>query len=181
MPARRSARFVLRDATAAWHERVDAVFSHPDLADRDAYGRFLSAQAAAHLPVEQALEIGGIGEVLADWPDRRRADLIRADLAALGLSLPPLEPAPPLAGVPALLGAAYVLEGSRLGGALLARSVADGLPVSFMSAARPAAWRDLVAILDAALLTREDNAAAISAACGVFALFERSGRRMLKV
>ena len=179
--ARRSVRFALRDATAEWHERVDAVFSHPDLSDRHAYGRFLSAQAAAHLPVEQALEAGGIGEVVADWADRRRADLIRADIEALELCLPSLEAPPVLDGAPALLGAAYVLEGSRLGGALLARSVGAGLPALFLSAGRPAAWRDFVAILDARLLTREDIDVAISAACDVFALFERSGRRMLKV
>ena len=177
----RSARFILRDATADWHARVDALFSHADLTDRDSYGRFLSAQAAAHLPVERALEDGGIGDLLADWSDRRRAALIRADLAALGFPLPSPEATPLLAGVPALLGAAYVLEGSRLGGALLARSVAPGLPASFLSAARPAAWRDMVATLDARLRTREDIDAAISAACDVFALFERGGRRMLKV
>lgn len=177
MPLTSSARFRLRNATAGWHARVDDVYSSPNLAQQDQYGRFLLAQAAAHLPVEQALEAGGISSVLTDWPKRRRADLIRNDLQVLGLPLPAMEMRPALDDEPSLLGAVYVLEGSRLGGQLLARSVGDGLPAAFLSASRPAAWRELAALLDARLLNRKDLNAAVSAACDVFALFERSGRR----
>ncbi|MES2492619.1 MAG: biliverdin-producing heme oxygenase [Pseudomonadota bacterium] len=173
---RRSARFALRDATAPWHARVDTIFSNADLSVRSGYSRFLSAQAAAYIPIEQALEVSGIATVLADWPSRRRSHLIREDLEILGLALPCFEPQPCLHGIPALLGAAYVLEGSRLGGAVLKRSVPAALPTRFLSASRPQAWRDLIAIIDARLIAQEDLDAAIEAACAAFALFERCGR-----
>lgn len=174
-----SARFALREATAAAHERVDSLFSALDLADPHAYRTFLAAQAAAHIPVEEAIEANGIEALLPDWPERRRAPLIRNDLGALGVPEPPLESPPELSGEAAMLGAAYVLEGSRLGGQLLHRSVAPGLPSSFLAASSPSAWRALVSALDDRLAIRKDIDAAISAACDVFSTFERSGRRYI--
>jgi heme oxygenase len=176
MTIRHSVRFALRDATSRWHARVDAIYSKANLADRSGYGRFLSAQAAAHIPVEKGLESSGIATILTDWPSRRRSALIREDLDMLGLPLPSLEPEPYLKGVPALLGAAYVLEGSRLGGTVLKRSVAAGLPTLFLSTNRPTAWRDLIAIIDTRLTGQDDLDAATEAACSIFALFERCGR-----
>ena len=175
-----AARFALRDATAAWHERVDAVYSSLDLATREGYGRFLSAQAAAHLPVEAALDAGGAVALMPDWIARRRADAIRADLAALGLAVPDPEPVPDLVGTAALMGAAYVLEGSRLGGTMLVRQVPVDFPRAFLSGGGSAPWRALIEMLDARLRTEQDLAAAIAAACAVFALFERSGRRLFE-
>ena len=56
---------------------------------------------------------------------RYRAPLILADLPQLGYAgTPPLCPAlPPLATTPQLLGAMYVLEGSTLGGQVIARQL----------------------------------------------------------
>ena len=176
---RQKARFALRDATARWHQRVDAVFSAADLADRVSYGQFLCAQAAAHLPVEHALDAGRMEEVVPDWPVRRRAHLICEDLVACGLDMPALEPEPVFAGVAAMLGATYVLEGSRLGGTLLRRSVPVSFPTAFLSDGSPTAWRDLILLLDARLVTATELETAIAAACDTFALFERSGRRFL--
>ena len=174
-----SARFALRDATAQWHQRVDLVFSAVDLADRTTYGQFLCAQAAAHLPVERALDIARIEKVVADWPDRRRAHRLCKDLIALDLDMPPLEPKPVFNSVAAMLGAIYVLEDSRLGGTLLRRTVPVSFPTAFLSNGATPAWRDLISLLDARLVTRNDLNAAIESACGTFALFERSGRRFL--
>ncbi|MBC6698697.1 biliverdin-producing heme oxygenase [Hymenobacter puniceus] len=74
-------------------------------------------------------------EFAAAWelPQRRRAHLILADLPALGYTgTPPLCPAmPPLTTKPALLGALYVLEGSTLGGQIIARQLSNaGIPDS---------------------------------------------------
>ena len=175
-----AARFALRDATSAWHDRVDAAFSSVVLTDRVGYGRFLQAQAAAHLPVEDALDVAGVEAIVPDWRARRRAEAIRADLAALDLAVPVLEAPPVLPGAAAMLGAAYVLEGSRLGGAMLRRSVPDAFPRAFLSGGSSAAWRDLISILDAVLGNGKEIDAAITAACDVFMLFERSGRRLLE-
>lgn len=173
-----TARMMLRAATAAHHDRVDAVFSRADLTDRDGYGRFMLAQAAAHLPVERALTAAGAADVLPDWAERQRAPLILADLAALGLT-PPDSPDSDVAltfDTPAeMLGGIYVLEGSRLGGTLLERSVPEGFPTAFLGAGDSAMWRRLLAALDAQLDSTAKRQAAVAAAGRVFDNFERAG------
>ena len=55
-------------------------------------------------------------------------------------------PAPNFSGLPALLGGLYVIEGSRLGGALLKRGLPAGTSARFLNApAEPGAWRRLIA------------------------------------
>ena len=75
--------------------------------------------------------------VITDWPDRRRSSLLRDDLETLGAALPTLVVPPSFAGPDDILGGLYVLEGSRLGGAMLSRSVGLGLPHRFLGAAQP--------------------------------------------
>ncbi len=176
-----SARAALRAATAANHARVDEVYSSAALDDRTAYGRFLSAQAAAHLAVEDALSRSGVEAFVPDWPERRRGDALRADLAELGLDVPQPMASPIFAEQPAMLGALYVLEGSRLGGTLLKRSVPTGLPTRFLGGADSSAWRALLTQLDEHLDEASKREAAIEAARQVFVLFEDSGRRHLSV
>ncbi|MEP9361296.1 biliverdin-producing heme oxygenase [Sphingomonas sp. KR3-1] len=166
-------------ATTANHERVDMVFSKAQLGERAAYGRFLLAQAAAHLPTEQALEQGGIEELVPDWTARRRAESLKADLRDLGLDLPAPAGAPAFETREAQLGALYVLEGSRLGGTLLKRSVPADFPSRFLGNVDSAAWQALLARLDAALDSEDRRAAAIAGARQVFDLFEASGRAYL--
>jgi heme oxygenase len=175
-----SARAALRSGTAEAHERVDQLFSRFPLTDPDGYRSFLLAQAEAFLVVEAALEAGGIDQLVPDWPARRRADLLRADLADLGANPAAAEPIS-LAGTPALLGAAYVLEGSRLGGALLKRSIPPEAPRRFLQAPQePGAWRKLLAMLDEFLYDPRAMAEACGAANQVFLLFEGAGRRHLE-
>jgi heme oxygenase len=159
---------------------VDQLFSRCSLSDPAGYRVFLLAQAEAFLGVEAALDAGGIERLLPDWPARRRADLLIADLADLGATAASREPIS-LDGDPALLGAAYVLEGSRLGGAVLKRSIPDGAPRRFLQAPQePGAWRKLLALLDESLYEPRTIAAACEAANTVFLLFERAGRRHLE-
>lgn len=87
--------------------------------------------------VEQALDDAGFADALDDWPERKRAGAVAADLAAIGEAPPPPLAAPPLDTPAARWGAAYVVEGSRLGGALLARSVPDNLPKSYLGSTQP--------------------------------------------
>lgn len=162
----------LRRATSASHERVDHLFSLADLATEAGYRRFLSAQARAHLPIEAALTRAGAAAVLDDWFTRQRGELLRADLAALGLTAPRDGEEVLFDGDEAVLGGVYVLEGSRLGGALLKRQVPAALPCGFLGASDPAGWRRLLALLEARLVTRAQRDAAIAAAIAVFARFE---------
>jgi heme oxygenase len=176
-----SARAALRAATADAHDRVDRLFSRLDLARPGDYRLFLQAQASAHLPIEAALDDGGIAALLPDWPERRRAHLLVADLAALGIDIPAPVPPPLLSGPHAMLGAAYVLEGSRLGGAVLKRSLSPGAPVSFLNASQmPGAWRKLLERMDHFLYETAALEAAVGAARNVFNCFEAGGLRYLE-
>ena len=176
----RRPRLRLREATAPDHEQVDAAFSRFDLGTRAGYIAFLQAQAAAFLPVERAIEDNDVAAILSDWPARRRSHLLTADLAALGAKPDGGIAAPPLPSSSAVLGAVYVLEGSRLGGRLLARSVPAELPRSFIGSGDPALWRRLIEALDKAIATEEQMYAATVAARAVFACFSQGARRHTK-
>lgn len=167
---------LLREGTRPDHDRVDAAFGRFDLSDPLDYGAFLMAQAAALLPLEAALTIAGADEVVTDWPQRQRASRILADLADLGLSIPPALPVPDFASTPEILGALYVIEGSRLGGAMLARQVPRDLPCRFLSDNDSSRWRSLIALIELELLSPATQAAALSAARATFALFEAAAR-----
>ena len=173
-------RLTLRAATSADHDRLDALFAGFDLGDRASYVRFLLAHAAALLAVEGAIDAAGMAALLPDWAARRRGGLIGDDLAALGIAVPARLPAPALAGEAAAWGAAYVLEGSRLGGAVLAGRVAPGLPTGYLAAPQPkGAWRTFVTMLDQAVASPDETQAAAAGASAVFALFEAAARAQL--
>lgn len=118
----------LRTYGGALHQQVDEAFSGFSLDDAEGYRQFLQAHGTALFSLEHALENAGIAQLLTDWPARRRRDALRADLDALNCSVPTPLPmtAPVCAGW--CWGAAYVLEGSRLGGQVLLRRLRAGQP-----------------------------------------------------
>ena len=137
---------LLRTATRAAHEQVDAAFARFDLADRDSYAAMLVAHARA-LPVAEAAM--ATAPALPEW--RPRTPLLLQDLEDLGQPLPPELPLTLPQGAAAIAGLAYVVEGSRLGGVYLARQVSAGLPARYLSAAhRKGEWRAFLAWLDEA-------------------------------
>jgi len=175
-----SARGALRTATAAHHERVDAVFSRYDLTNRNAYARFLQAQAGAYLPVEAALACAGAATLVPDWDSRRRAARLTADLAVLGVAAPDDETDIAFDDDAAVLGGVYVLEGSRLGGAMLARGVPEAFPKRFLASDQSANWRHLLDLLEHRLISPAERSSAVESASRVFMLFESSGLRYLR-
>jgi heme oxygenase len=168
-----SAHQALRRATRGAHDRVDAAFSTLNLADPADYATFLTRHAAAFLPVEQALTEAGADRLIADWDALRRGSLLSADMADLGIHssdgiLAPAYPTPA-----AVLGGAYVLEGSRLGGAMLRRMVGGELPRRFLDSIQPPGrWRTITAALDQFLGDPHSLAVATMSALETFALFE---------
>lgn len=132
------------------------------------------------LPLEEALDAAGAGDLIDDWNDRKRGALIHQDLKDLSY-----QPAAgtidlPLENPAAVAGALYVLEGSRLGGRFLARRVGESLPQRYLDAdQRPGAWPKLLERLDAVLADPTALDAAIQSALLVFAMFEHSGRTWL--
>ena len=175
----RSARQALRQACETAHARLDACFSRVELSSREGYCAFLTAHAAAFLPVELALERGGIAGLLPDWAVRRRGARLVGDLRALELATPPPAGTVCFARTADLLGGLYVLEGSRLGGTILRRQVPATLPASFLDAADSHLWRSLIVKLDAELLTDGEVDAAVDAALSVFQIYEISARQHL--
>ena len=138
-----SAVSLLRSRSAAAHGVVDAAFGGYDLHDIADYRRFLIAHARA-LPLAEA-------QAAAVWPMlRRRTPLLAADLSAMGTPTDLAEMTDEHAG-PEEFGALYVVEGSRLGGGLLAGRVGAGLPNAYLSATHePGEWRAIRAAIDAA-------------------------------
>lgn len=174
-----SLRSALRAQTADCHAEVDALFGNFSLSDIGDYKAFLRAHARAVPSIESALERTGIIRLLPDWPERRRTSLLLADIAALN-ELPP-QPLlqPELRDDASLWGAIYVLEGSKLGGAMLAKAVPDHLPSSYLSPQGPkGSMRVFMERLDASGV--DDIAGAVAAARDVFALFLKAAQLELE-
>jgi heme oxygenase len=172
---------VLRSRTAAAHRRLDAAFDLARLPERGPYGAFLRASAAALIPLEARLDASGAAAVLPDWPARRRGAALLADLAGLD------EPYAPSAGAGAplerdtLLGVLYVLEGSRLGGAMIRRAVlAGGDPAAcsnlrYLDHGRGRRfWPSFLARLDGAAPDDAGLGRMTEGALAAFAAFERA-------
>ena len=170
----------MRAATAAAHQRVDAAFSDLNLSDRSDYGRFLQAQAAAFLPLEDALDRGAAPALPVDWPRRKRSASLLADLAELGLPAPHWARLEPVSNRAAALGTLYVLEGSRLGGALLKRGVNPAFPTRFLSSDGSSLWRKLLEVLEQYIISGDEMLAAETAALDAFGSFEASAGKVAK-
>ncbi len=163
-----SAMADLRERTMAAHARVDVAFSAYDLADKADYCAFLRAHARA-LPAAEAI-------IATDAMPRSRArtPLLRADMEKLRQAMP----GPRIfegSGEGAFAwGVLYVVEGSRLGGGILARRVSAGLPTDYLAAVhQPGEWRGVGEAINAEAQRHGkawlDHAATAAEAC--FELF----------
>ncbi|MDP9102770.1 MAG: biliverdin-producing heme oxygenase, partial [Pseudomonadota bacterium] len=167
-----AARFALRAATTAHHNKVDLAFAVFDLGDRASYGRFLTVHARVLPLLEQSV---GNGAAWTGW--RPRAGELISDLDSLGLAAPPPLGPDIQSSVPAQWGVQYVLEGARLGGQVLAKRIANGAPSRYLCAPfDPAVWRNFLTELNAAGDAGEAGwlETASAAARAAFDLFERA-------
>jgi heme oxygenase len=133
--ARDSMRRILRDATRNDHQFIDQAVSTLDLTDRVGYGIFLAIHHTA------------LGQLAGRWRPQDHADfagLLRClsdDLRAMGHP----------DGVSEMTrgtkthslrqwGIAYVIRGSRLGGAVLRQRVPSGFPASYLTYSPTITW-----------------------------------------
>lgn len=145
-------RFALREATHDAHVALEDEIG--DLADRQAYVRYVRGLAAFRASLEPALERPA--SALPGFRMTVLAPLLAQDLNDLG-ETPVALPAPPDMAAPAdVLGALYVLEGSALGARVLIKKVealgfgpTHGARHLSHQASSLDAWRRLVQILDA--------------------------------
>lgn len=167
----------LRTATRAAHRALD---HHPLLAPlvcpgltHESYARAL---AALHGP-QAACEARLAGFAPADDFPPRLPDL-EADLASLGVAPMPLcAEMPPPATAAERIGIMYVLEGSNLGGAAIARrlekTLAPDLPRAFFSGAGGAPRWERFWHFAAAYSAPEWLDQACAAACATFEFYRR--------
>lgn len=135
------------------------------------YTDFLAAHARALAAAEATLAVHGLA-------GRVRMPALAADLAALGATMPP--PLQLTLDWPGAWGARYVVEGSRLGGAMLARQVGSGLPRAYLAAVHgPGEWRALRGEIDTAAVGADEpwQASALAGAHATFALYRAAAER----
>ncbi|WP_432513120.1 biliverdin-producing heme oxygenase [Kineococcus sp. SYSU DK001] len=177
----------LRAATARAHHDLDtslAVLDRPW--DAGGHRRWLELTWGLLAPLERSLAAWARTDPgVLDVASRARADLALADLRALGVPEGDLAALPECPGTPAVpdraaaVGVCYVLDGSTLGGRLIARAVvAAGVPAEATTSltGRPGAgrrWRDTVAAVEAVggRGDGEDLPAVVAAASATFAAY----------
>jgi heme oxygenase len=166
-----SAREYLKLSTRDLHGRLDAAAGVMRLQTYPGYGDFLAAHAAALIPLEAALEKGGIERIPPDWPLRRRSTALAQDLADLGLSCESLA-APAFRSEAGLLGAVYVLEGSRLDARAVLGRVSPDSPARYLSHGEGMKfWPNFLAVLERNADVRRAPHLAVAAARAAFGLF----------
>ncbi|WP_445678595.1 biliverdin-producing heme oxygenase [Radicibacter daui] len=172
-----SVRFALKEATADAHRRLDALSARFNLSDDAGYRDFLMASAAALLPLEAALERGGVAQLLEDWPSRTRASAICADLQGLEGDIPDARSVTLPASPAALFGVLYVLEGSRLGARFVLKQLEPAgervrQNVRYLTHGREQdLWRSFAARLESEATIAGDLATTIAAAHTAFGVF----------
>lgn len=177
-----AARF-LREATAQAHAQVEALPHMPDLAAGTLaparYVQVLRSHLALLAPWETAHAPWLDSLAAHGWTYRRRAPALRHDLAALeaGTAIDPVE-SPPAPSDAYAWGMLYVVEGSLLGGRVIARALRAGQPALSAALAYfdlgsqdPAAWRRFQACLDTALPDTDARDQAAAGAAAMFAHF----------
>lgn len=117
----------LREATAASHDAIDRQLQLGADLPLDRYVRILQGFEGFLSAWEPAVAAALLPGQRAWFSSRSRLAFVRQDLASLapGAATAPAPVLPPLPNGSAAFGAMYVLEGSALGGQVIARRVAE--------------------------------------------------------
>jgi heme oxygenase (biliverdin-IX-beta and delta-forming) len=134
-----SLRQRVKEATRPTHEKLDsdplALRLMTAQASREDYIQFLSRTLGFMEPIEQLLSSDAVARLATKtWKyGAKRSSLIEADLAAQGLSarqigtIPRMSPLPQIRTLGHFMGVSYVIEGSMMGGLVMAKPVAKHL------------------------------------------------------
>ena len=171
----------LRAATANRHAALEARLDVLErFRDRDAYARYLARAHPLYREVENALARHDWNELGLDFDSRRKAALIRDDLAALGMEPEPAGPlVPEWSRRAAAIGALYVLEGATLGGQVISRHLKSlglepGQGASFFNAYGPRTgdmWKAFQESATRGVRSEGDAEPAVAGALAMFDLF----------
>jgi heme oxygenase (biliverdin-IX-beta and delta-forming) len=186
--AERSARDRLRAATRDAHERAERVPVLTHLArgaiDEKRYGAMLTSLAALFSRWEnEQREFLRHEAANAGWRYASRTEALRCDLRDLGIATNILPGRLAYGHDRATSwGMLYVVEGSALGGQILAASARRAMPgctaTRFfgIADARDGTWRDFCAVLDAALASEDAIERARRGADAMFARYDEALR-----
>ena len=165
-------------ATHDSHRRLDLALSWLDLGQPRYYAGFLRSQADALLPLERVLEANNIAAILPDWPLRARSEALTHDLLLLDIAPAPL-PEPHFSNDAQMLGAAYVLEASRMGARVMLARLAQAPDSVSMDATRylkhgfgKRFWPTFLAVLENHPAAQTDTESVVQGAQIAFDLFE---------
>jgi CheY-like chemotaxis protein/heme oxygenase len=117
-----SLRSLLRRSTGDLHDRLESDLDLVSNFSIARYGAFLRMTYAVLSPLEGPLA-RHLPDVLGEGEGAARTRALRHDLAALSSALPAEAPVPDIRSEADAFGAAYVLQGSMLGGAVIARAL----------------------------------------------------------
>lgn len=150
----------MRASMRPLHDRIEASLDlmTPEL-DSRRYQRFLERSYGFISACERRIDVNGAPPALR-LADRLKSELLRSDLERFGhttASLSALKSPstlPPVESWPAALGYFYVVEGSTLGGQIIARHVRATIgseqPVGFLSGGRSEValrWKQMLAVM----------------------------------
>ena len=171
----------LKLATSAAHANLESLLARRGYFDsRERYIGYLQRFLAFQNEAECILNAALATMIIPDWKERRRAHLARADLQVLGAtegSLPVSCGRLPVMALPEqILGIAYVLEGSTLGGAYLLKQLAPlgitathgGSYLASYGSHRGQMWQRFITTLEDAYARRANVESVTSAALAAF-------------
>ncbi|MBO0906072.1 biliverdin-producing heme oxygenase [Jiella sonneratiae] len=170
----------LKQATGAIHERLDRqMMAASPFSSRERYVRYLRLQYLFHREVAPLYRDPGLAGIFPDLAQRRRLELVAADLMDLGEAPPPPSDraGPEAHDLAPALGWLYVAEGSNLGAAFLLKAAgALGLSESWGARHLRAApegrglqWRTFTHALDGVELSAGDEDRVVDGARHAFA------------
>ena len=170
----------LKARTHDTHDQLDQrIMANQPFASRDNYARFLDAQYRFLRDADALYDNPELAKLFPDLAERRRYHSIAADMGDLGRALPQLAE-PPISGaldVASAMGWLYVVEGSKLGAAILYK-LAGKLDLDENFGARHLAghpdgrarhWRAFTSALDGLALDGEAEDRVTAGAVAAFA------------
>ena len=176
-----SARSALRQATDASHQRMHGLAPFAQIAEGtlpiDQYGQLLQSLFLFHSAVGRVASCGGWSMLSSS---AQRLGLLRLDLAYLGNVVPAPDFAWQAGPREAVLGALYAVEGSTMGGRVIARQLdfafgsnEDGRRFFIGDKGDRSNWLRLMGMLEATCDTPRALNAAIDGATRTFDWFEQ--------
>lgn len=180
----------LKERTRPLHAMVEReVNIFRRIATLEDYTRLLARLYGFYLPLDALLaDAPGLSSLGIDFVQRRKAPLLRADLAALGWSGDQVRRLPLCAELPALntlsraLGTLYVVEGATLGGQIIGRQLSQNLDVTAQRGGRffasygenvPTMWASFGVSVVAHANTADIESAIVQSARDTFSAFIR--------